>query len=640
MNKPLKAPKRDRKRAAQIEAALKKCNPNILDKINNGNSVLETKKQMDNPFVANKDKTDLDDNTEDMEDSELGLSSRMASPSSGQYSSKSLGKKPMIMEPNYEEDWKTVVHRTKRHVLFVQAVDIPEKIMGKKVVWIYNLLGDVSYLLGAVMARNQKIQVDFSQMAGRDQARKILASKEIESFLMATDDITNQMADKKVGAAMKEFGEIKKVQIKVAGKWQSAVNCTAHYLSTTLDQIKARFCFIPRTSKNYTRMGCAYIGFNSEASHNSATKKPLVPADAKECHFCYQVGHLVSKCPTLHKKKEENTKKVTNNIRLAKLYVRRNVLEEIIKAFGGRSYAEMAAFRLSYNINNTITNKYQKPTKLLSAVAAKLQVTVKKRKDIIVTQQQSFISKKKKEVENELLSQSTISKSNLAEKKEVYNPEIEIKEISLLIFMTTNRTKSKKVANITFPIVTNKVSTREDLSVIEAARQNVLATFPLKNTSDKLPLTASGSFFSALAGSSSPIKVFSKRHTWVSFSVVSTTSKSPKIFNNRPVLPLPLLFLLLLLHKWSQKQKIPKKSSRQLQLLWLHQAPDKIFNKISTAAASSLPDIDGNSSGISPKMGQDQPLAVLPNVVLSGRSSLIPVAKQPINLDDFKDWAD
>ncbi|KAG9292557.1 hypothetical protein G9A89_006928 [Geosiphon pyriformis] len=68
--------------------------------------------------------------------------------------------------------------------------------------------------------------------------------------------------------------------------------------------------------------------------------------------------------------------------------------------------------------------------------------------------------------------------------------------------------------------------------------------------------------------------------------------------------------------------------------------PDEIFGKISTAAASPIPDMNGNSSGTSSKMSQDQPLAVLPDMVLSGRSSPIPVAKQSINPDDFKDWAD
>ncbi|KAG9288438.1 hypothetical protein G9A89_015644 [Geosiphon pyriformis] len=152
--------------------------------------------------------------------------------------------------------------------------------MEKKVGWIYNLLGDVRYLLEAVMARNQEIRVDFSQVAGRDQARKILANNEIEL-----------KKSSEVGAAMKEFGKVKKIQIRVAGKWQSAVveynnqkkatrtvdqwstivrknavriypiigtqkiieqkktweaklvnlpqNCTVYYLSTTLDQIRA-----------------------------------------------------------------------------------------------------------------------------------------------------------------------------------------------------------------------------------------------------------------------------------------------------------------------------------------------------------------------------------------------------------------
>ncbi|KAG9303786.1 hypothetical protein G9A89_018683 [Geosiphon pyriformis] len=65
-----------------------------------------------------------------------------------------------------------------------------------------------------------------------------------------------------------------------------------------------------------------------------------------------------------------------------------------------------------------------------------------------------------------------------------------------------------------------------------------------------------------------------------------------------------------------------------------------ILDKIFTAAASSLPNKDGNSSGTSPKISQDQLLAVLPDVILSSRSSPIPVAKQSINPDDLKDWAD
>ncbi|KAG9301577.1 hypothetical protein G9A89_016647 [Geosiphon pyriformis] len=98
--------------------------------------------------------------------------------------------------------------------------------MEKKVGWIYNLLGDVRYFLGAVMARNQEIRIDFSQVAGRDQAREILTSKKIDLFLMATDNVNTQMAgqkkilvktillgisDREVGAVIKEFSKIKKI---------------------------------------------------------------------------------------------------------------------------------------------------------------------------------------------------------------------------------------------------------------------------------------------------------------------------------------------------------------------------------------------------------------------------------------------
>ncbi|KAG9299079.1 hypothetical protein G9A89_020392 [Geosiphon pyriformis] len=113
-------------------------------------------------------------------------------------------------------------------------------------------------------------------------------------------------------------------------------NCTAHYLSTTLDQIKARSCFIPKTSKNYTRMGCAYVGFDSEASCNNATKKPLVIGDT-----------LVHWMPTDAKKRKKE--------------IPRKLPEENIKAFGGKSYAEMAALRLLHNRINTNPNSTQKP---------------------------------------------------------------------------------------------------------------------------------------------------------------------------------------------------------------------------------------------------------------------------------------
>ncbi|KAG9301532.1 hypothetical protein G9A89_008384 [Geosiphon pyriformis] len=90
------------------------------------------------------------------------------------------------------------------------------------------------------------------------------------------------------------------------------------------------------------------------------------------------------------------------------------------------------------------------------------------------------------------------------------------------------------------------------------------------------------------------------------------------------------------LHKWLQSKKFATAMVTPNPFV----VPDEIFGRIFTAAASSISDINGNSSSTSPKMGQNQPLAVLPNVVLSGRSSPIPVAKQSINPDDLKDWTD
>ncbi|KAG9297679.1 hypothetical protein G9A89_011194 [Geosiphon pyriformis] len=437
LNRLSKLPNKEVKKAVQIETALKKCNPEILNKINKKKSVEKFDKQIDNLFKTNKAIADLEETVEDIENSELGLLSRMPSPSLGQKSSKLFEKNAMSMETNQEKGWKTVVHDTEH----------TGKKHGKESKVDLQSVGGCQLPFGG----------NFSQIAGRNQAREILVRKKIEIFLMAIDGITNQVvsqrkvlvrdislgiSDRKVGAAMKKFGEIKNVQIKSTMVRKDAVRIYPIIsIQKTIEQKKTW------KAKLNSKMDCAYIGFDSEASCNSAIIKPLVignilvhwvPTGAKECHFCYQVRHLVSKCLTLHKKKERDNKKVTNNIRLAKLYVRKNVLENTIKIFGKKSYAKMAALKLSHNLNNTpiqtdlrnlvykinqlwrteinkLKQQVNKMAKLLSAVAAKLKVTIEKKEDIIVTQQ--------------LLSQSTTSKSNLAKKKDTYNSERKIKEI-------------------------------------------------------------------------------------------------------------------------------------------------------------------------------------------------------------------
>ncbi|KAG9297945.1 hypothetical protein G9A89_018773 [Geosiphon pyriformis] len=209
--------------------------------------------------------------------------------------------------------------------------------------------------------------------------------------------------------------------------------------------------------------------------------------------------------------------------------------------------------------------------------------------------------------------------------------------------MTTTKAKSKKVANITFSIVTNKVSTQEGFSVIETARQNILAIFPLKNISEKLSLAAFGLFSLPLANNFSSVKVLSKRHIQVSLNVVSTTSKSPKIFNNRPANKLVFLILITSTTTTTSTTSTAlqiaikaKNFKKQQQVVTTAMVtpnffvvPNEIFSKIFIPAATT-----------SLKIGQDQLLAILPNVVFSSRSLPIPVSKQSIISDNFKDLTD
>ncbi|KAG9287278.1 hypothetical protein G9A89_008908 [Geosiphon pyriformis] len=204
------------------------------------------------------------------------------------------------------------------------------------------------------------------------------------------------------------------------------------------------------------------------------------------------------------------------------------------------------------------------------------------------------------------------------------------------------RAKSKKVAPDICPKISNKISTRGALFVVKATKQNVLEAFPLPSNREKLPLVATESTSPSLTGFS-PAKVPSKRHTWVSPSVASTLTKSPKVFNNRPVnkLVFPSIDSIpgasgtTSSKKMVKKTKSSEKWGQSLASAIVTLNPFVVLNEI-------LDEISVALSGMSSKMGQDQPLAVLLNVVFSSRSSPVLEAKQSPSVGSFVlgNWAD
>ncbi|KAG9295346.1 hypothetical protein G9A89_013375 [Geosiphon pyriformis] len=197
------------------------------------------------------------------------------------------------------------------------------------------------------------------------------------------------------------------------------------------------------------------------------------------------------------------------------------------------------------------------------------------------------------------------------------------------------RAKSKKAAPNICPKISNKISTRRALSVVEATRQNILEALSLLSNYDKLSLVATKATFSSLAGFS-PVKVLSKKHTWISLSVVSTFIKSPKIFNNRPVNKLVFFSIASISGAASifSSKKIVKKTKsleKWEQLLASvivtpspFVVPNEILDKISIALSSMLSKIDLN-----------EPLAVLPNVV-----SFKAKQSSSVGLPVLENWTD
>ncbi|KAG9295126.1 hypothetical protein G9A89_006107 [Geosiphon pyriformis] len=209
--------------------------------------------------------------------------------------------------------------------------------------------------------------------------------------------------------------------------------------------------------------------------------------------------------------------------------------------------------------------------------------------------------------------------------------------------MTTTRAKSKKKAVLDIcPEISNKISTRRALFIVEATRQNILEVFLLPNNYDKLPLIVTEATFSSLAGFL-PVKVLSKRHTWVSLSVASTPTKSSKMFNNRPVNKLVFSFIASISgavsttssKKMVKKTKSSEKWRQSLAFTIITPNPFVVLNEILDKISVAL-------SGMLSKIGQDQPLAVLPNVVSSSRSSPVLETKQSsfVELPVLENWAD
>ncbi|KAG9286455.1 hypothetical protein G9A89_014621 [Geosiphon pyriformis] len=208
--------------------------------------------------------------------------------------------------------------------------------------------------------------------------------------------------------------------------------------------------------------------------------------------------------------------------------------------------------------------------------------------------------------------------------------------------MTTTRTKSKKAVPDICSEISNKISTREALSVVEATRQNVLEAFFLLSNHNKLSLVTTEATSSSLADFS-PVKIPSKRHTWISLSVAFTPTKSPKVFNNKSVNKLVFPFIDLTpgaasttsSKKIVKKTKSSEKWGQLLAFAIVTLNPFVVFNKI-------LDKISIASSGILSKIGLNQLLAVLPNVMSSSRSLLVLEAKQslPVGSPVLKNWAD
>ncbi|KAG9306893.1 hypothetical protein G9A89_002562 [Geosiphon pyriformis] len=197
--------------------------------------------------------------------------------------------------------------------------------------------------------------------------------------------------------------------------------------------------------------------------------------------------------------------------------------------------------------------------------------------------------------------------------------------------MAMTKAKSKKAVLDIFPEISNKISTKEAFFVVKAIRQNILEAFSLSSNCKKLSLIATEATSLSLAGFSL-VKVLLKRHTWVSSSVVFTLTKSPKVFNNKLVNKLIFLSIASIFGAFStSSKKIVKKtksSEKWRQLLASaivtpnsFVVPNEISNKISVV-----------SSGILFKIGQNQLLAVLPNVSVHGFLDAKSVSKDNVKL--------
>ncbi|RHZ72272.1 hypothetical protein Glove_243g29 [Diversispora epigaea] len=148
--------------------------------------------------------------------------------------------------------------------------------------------------------------------------------------------------------------------LKSRGKFTAKViglpnGITARELIPTIEKVRAKTCYFPRTRTSYRRRGEAIVSFvfpeirdaalnTSWTDENTTTTIKVVDFTTKTCHRCYSIEHLISNCPLTKRDAEFKEKKVNSLEKFGVIYKKYNprYLATLNRQTGNTTYADIA----------------------------------------------------------------------------------------------------------------------------------------------------------------------------------------------------------------------------------------------------------------------------------------------------------
>jgi hypothetical protein len=265
----------------------------------------------------------------------------------------------------------------------IQVIDIPLGIRAPLIRATFTKFGEIEKISTITKSIYQQAFITFKDKAVMDQFNNTWATFiERHGVRIIPQALTQEARDQRKNHCFKLTGFKK--------------GTTARDLIDILTAVKAKTCFIPRTTNNYRLVNYAYVNFEDDQSQSEAAAKLYnlngcklywCEADAKVCHECGHPDHIYMNCDKRKQitRRDQQVQRLYNKFRPAQhrsrprsyaeaagRYVQRPVQQQNLKE-GIPTARSLRDPNIRQHEINDLRNNYKKLDHRLSAVMIALK---------------------------------------------------------------------------------------------------------------------------------------------------------------------------------------------------------------------------------------------------------------------------